>query len=230
MESLHHIWIDDDYVYTATVSGLYIYSIDTEEQVSYVKLLENFDCKTVFCDDDYVYIGTATSGIKTLSKDDITIGGNLYLSLTNYVEEPWITSNNTRYLHGNNNNLILCTDIGVDIIHKNSMYVTHTLTSGLPYKCFVTPEHSYFYYTVSGIDGVWNLNRLDSSASDWATPDEIYRTGQGFLSTSSKINDFYVTEHTSMVGMNNTMFVATDAGVFVYDEGIDIFAVYRIQT
>lgn len=214
---LYHVWMDDDYAYAATVSGLYITDLETELPIAFVKDPASNPCMTVVSDDDYVYLGTSAGGVKRLNKAAIAAGGNVYTSLTGYVEEPWLTSNNTIYMHGNDNNLILCTDEGVDIIRKNSMFVSSTTVSGAK-KCFVTPNN-YYYYTVLNASGDWTLNRLDGNTNDWTTPDAVYTTGTSFLIPASEIKDFYVTEHTSLAGDYNTLFIVTDVNVTVYDEG-----------
>jgi hypothetical protein len=89
----------------------------------------------------------------------------------------------------------------------------------------VTPNYDYYYYTVDNIDN-WILHRLNGNNSNWIDPDIIYTTGSGFLSDSTCIKDFYVTEHTSMSGVNNTLFLSTDYGVYVYDEGTGAFIVF----
>jgi hypothetical protein len=139
---------------------------------------------------------------------------------------PFITSNSVRYIHGNSNKLICCTVEGVDIIRRDSNYITHTNVLGAT-KCFVTPNYDYYYYTVSGTTN-WYLNRLNNNTSDWTTSDIVYTTGSGFLSDSVAIKDFYVTEHTSISGLNNTIFLIADDGVHIYDEGSNDHIIYRV--
>jgi hypothetical protein len=211
---LYQVWTDDDYVYAATTSGLYIIDGYTEQQVAYVKPeTGSTDYRTVFADGTYVYIGTAIAGVKRLSITDIETGGNLITSLIDYVKTPDITSNDIRYIHGNDNNLILCTSEGVDIVYKSSFYVANITVSGTPNKCFAL--NNSYYYTVSGTNS-WTLNRIEVNNF---VPNKIYTTGVGFLSNATRIKDFYVTENTSTVGDYNTIFIATDAGVSVFDEG-----------
>lgn len=214
---LYQIWTDDDYVYAATTSGLYITDGYTEQQVAYVKpSIGSSDYRTVFADGSYVYIGTATAGVKRFPIEDILNGDNIATSLTDYVRSPDITSNSIKYIHGNDNNLILCTNEGIDIIHKRSLYIASATVSGTPHKCFAL--NNSFYYTVSGTEN-WTLNRLDSLPTNEHLADETYTTGVGFLSNATRIKDFYVTENTSTVGDYNTIFIVTDAGVSVFDEG-----------
>lgn len=214
---LHHIWTDEDYVYAATTSGLFIIDGNSEEQIAYIiPPAGSTDYTTVFSDGVYVYIGSSVAGVKRLERNVIDNGGNLYTSLSDYVNTPDITSNKIKYIHGNDNNLILCTEEGVDIIFKSSIYVTNTTVSGAR-KCFAL--NNSYYYTVSGTNN-WTLNRVDGIPSNNFVPDQTYTTGGiGFLANATRIKDFYVTENTSTEGNYNTIFAALDTSVSVYDEG-----------
>ncbi len=211
---LNQIWTDNKYVYAATISGLDVVSIETEQRQSFASNSNGYS--TVWSDNNEIFVGTTTAGIKFFNQASIG-PAELVSYLVTYVRAPDITSNDVKYIHGNANKLICCTVKGVDIIRRNSHYITHTTISGAT-KCFVTPNFDYYYYTVSGVDN-WTLNRLNGNTSDWVLPDMIYTTGSGFLAGSTRINDFYVTEHTSVSGAYNTLFIATDLGVYAYDEG-----------
>lgn len=224
----NQIWTDDSYVYIATISGLDIVSIETEERQSFI--IYEGGCSTVWSDNTNIFVGTTTFGIKYFSQSDIG-PEDITSCLMDYVMYPDLTSDIIRYIHGNSNKLICCTVEGVDIIRRDTHYITHSNILGVN-KCFVTPNHDYYYYTVSGTvssgTAPWYLYRLNGNKSDWTTPDIVYTTGSGFLLESSSINDIYVTEHTSISGLNNTVFVATDDGVHVYDEYTTECVIYRI--
>jgi len=93
----------------------------------------------------------------------------------------------------------------------------------------VTPTNDYYYYTVSGTE-YWSINRLNGNTSDWSLPDTYYTTGSGFLGDVTCLVDFYVTEHTATSGINNTLFLATDNGVYVYDEGANLYNIYTTSS
>ncbi len=210
---LNQIWTDNKYVYAATTSGLDIINIETEQRQSFITNSSGYS--SVWSDNEKIFIGS-TAGIKFFNQATIGPPEMIYF-IADYVRIPDITSNNIKYIHGNSNKLICCTVEGIDIIRRDTGYITHTIISGAT-KCFVTPEYDYYYYTISGTTN-WSLNRLDGNTGDWDLPDMIYTTGSGFLAGSTRINDFYVTEHTSVGGVYNTLFIATDLGVYVYDEG-----------
>ena len=112
----------------------------------------------------------------------------------------------------------MCVTIeGVDVIDLNTDYIVHTTVSGVK-KCFITPNNNCCYYTVSGVSD-WSLHRVDNVVSDWAFESIVCTTGSGFLSGATIINDIYITEDTSVNGSNNTVFISTDYGIYIYDEG-----------
>lgn len=220
-EGLYQIWTDAQYVYAATSSGLDIIDIETEQRTSFATNPNGYT--TVWASDDQVFLGTNSAGIKVLNKDDIG-PAELAVYIHDYENEPFLSSNNVKYIHGNKNKLICCTVAGVDIIRRNSHWVTNTSISGAQ-KCFVTPDYDYYYFTTSGTES-WSLHRLNGNSGSWVNSDIIYTTGSGFLSEATCLVDFYVTEHTAISGANNTIFVATDAGVYVYDEGSQDYAMF----
>lgn len=208
---LHQIWTDEPYVYAATSSGLDIIDIATEQRQSFATNSSGYT--TVWSSSTQVFLGSS-AGVKVLNKQSI---GPLELSskVTDYVRVPRITSDDIRYIHGNEDKLICCTAEGVDTVHRPGYGVSSTSVSGAN-KCFVTHNYDHFYYTVSGVD--WQLCRIDYTGGGWTTPDVVYTTGSGFLENSTRINDIYVTGHTSVSGVNNTIFLAADDAVYVYDE------------
>ena len=220
-EGLYQIWTDAQYVYAATTSGLDIIDIDTEQRISFATNPNGYT--TVWASDDQVFLGTTSAGVKVLNKSSIG-PAELASQIQDYERAPFLPDDNVRYIHGNENKLICCTAEGVAIIRRNSHWVTKTTISGAR-KCFVTPDHDYYYFTTSGTEN-WSLHRLNGNSGSWTSSDIIYTTGSGFLSEATCLVDFYVTEHTSISGFNNTIFVATDAGVYVYDEGSQDYALF----
>lgn len=221
IEAINQIWTDETYVYAATSRGLNIIGIETENVVANEY---SHAYTTVWANNDTIFLGTSEEGIKSLDKSFIDTG-EIYTGLVAYVSEPDINNNNIKYLHGNYNKLMCCTSSGVDIISLVTHYITYTTITGGAEKCFAA-ENDKFYYTVSGINNQY-IHRLDSNTGDWITPDHTYITGSGFLPSASCINDIYVTAGTSLSGSEyNTLFVSTDYGVHIIDEGTGIYNVY----
>lgn len=223
------IWTDSDYVYIVTSSGLEIYDLTSQLLGAAAYNISGYS--SVWASDNYIYIGTFGAGIKKLYKPSIVIDvvapTNINDYITDYFKHPDITSDTINYIHGNYNKLFVCTTAGVDIIRTDSLYITHytTISGDSALKCFVA-ETDNFYYTVSGIDSNYYIHRLGHNTSDWSEPDYIYVTGSGVLNDASMITDLYVSAGTSVSGSNfNTLFLATDVGIYVIDEGSDDYII-----
>lgn len=228
--TLRQIYSDDDYVFAATNRGLSITSMAAEEEIGYINY--NLGFSTAWGNDDKVYIGTTSSGIKYINKTCIsgTVNNpeNLITCLADYVSPFGISSQTIRYIHGSDDDyLMCCTNSGVDIYyHKQPTYRSSTTISGAQ-KCFMTASGK-FYYTVSGINA-WSLNRINKPLWDWENPDYIYSTGGSILPPGISINDIFVTENTSEYNStNNTLFIATSSGTYIIDEGSLEYAIYYV--
>lgn len=219
---LNQIWTDEDYVYAAKENGLDIIDIETEQVTSTASFDSGYT--TVWASDNNVYLGTSGYGIKYLAKSDIS-PGELISHIHDYALVPDITHDTIRYIHGNSNKLIVTTVGGVDIVKRDSPRFTRTTIEGAR-KCFVTPTDD-FYYTVSGTNA-WYLYRLDGNTSDWTTADvaRTYVTGSGILYYATCLYDMYITDATSVSGVYNTIFLATDDGAYVIDEGTDEYIIF----
>jgi hypothetical protein len=222
--TLNQIFVDEAYVYVAKTSGLSIVSVETGSEVNSINIYQGYN--SIWASDNNVYLGTFANGIEYFNKSQAGVVS--YTSTYAYYNSPDISSNNVKYIHGNSDKLIISTDQGIDIIRRNNYYITHNLSITSCNKTFVTPNYDYYYYTY--YDGYsYKISRLNGNKSDWSTPDVEYTTGFGFLVKDTIINDFYVTEHTSTLGVNNTLFVITDSAAYVCDEGtkeVKIFTTY----
>ena len=227
-EVFYQVWTDD-YVYAATSQGLKIYDITYEDQYAYVTYSGGFN--TVWANDDKVFIGTTTDGVKYINKT--CISGSVvdpyelvacledFSNLTYYHE---LTSDNIRYIHGSNDILCVITDAGVDVVKLDPQsYRSYTVVSGAQ-KCFMTSANTFYY-----ILNDWSVNRVDRSLWDWSMPDKSYTTGSGIFEAGIELNDMFITEQTSSDNVSNTIFTATTSGAYVIDEGNDIYAVYYIE-
>ena len=235
--TLNQIWKDDDYVYVVHNVGLEVIEIDSEEKIAYIE--PSFGFNSVWASDSMVFLGTTFSGIKYIEKTCISgtvlTPENLITCLTDYTPPYGITSQNIRYIHGNSDYIMWCTDLGVDVYRAEPYgYRSFTTVSGAQ-KCFMTSIGRFYYTTVSGatvsgIDYLWSLNRLNNSLTDWTVPDYSYSTGINILPVGLEINDIFVTESTAANGIDNTVFIATSSGVFVIDEGNLNYNVYLTST
>jgi hypothetical protein len=180
----------------------------------------NYDAgySTIWANDADIFLGTFSSGIKNLSKSNITTNTtdpiDISAYIMNYLNYPDITSDNIRYLHGNNDKLLCITDSGIDVYKMHPQAYRSTSSESNAYKGFMTSKS--FYYTTSGVQ--WSINRVNTCLVDWAEPDYSYIAGSGILASGIKINDIYVTEGTSADNVSNTLFIATSSGVAIIDE------------
>ncbi len=173
---LNQIWTDANYVYAATVSGLNIIDIDSENRYAYINYSDGFD--TVWANDDRVFVGSTYGGIKYVDKT--CISGSIYspynitTCLVDYKSPPVITSLEVKYIHGNDNRLVCCTSNGVDVIKMGANGYRNYKLFDNAQKCFMTST-GQFYYTVHNGDVViptrWNDSGSNITLSNynWTT-------------------------------------------------------------
>jgi len=183
---------------------------------------------TVWSNESKVFVGSTSSGVKYLNKSDITYDIDNPINLTcfmrDYLNYPDISSNNIRYLHGNDELLLCITDSGVDVYKLGMQAYRSTSSESNAYKGFMTSTGK-FYYTVSG-SNEWSVHRVNTCLFDWSIPDAEYKTGGSILASGIKLNDIFVTENTSSDGISNTLFIATSSGVYMIDEGSNKYNIY----
>jgi len=234
---LNQIFSDNLFVYAACDFGLDIIDKIEEEKIAYINNSEGFN--TVWADDDVVYVGTTSSGIKYFYKTCISgtalIPNNLITCLSDFSSPFGISSQNVKYIHGNGDDyLMCCTDLGVDVYYrKPTMYRSTTTVSGAR-KCFMTSDGKFYYTTISGatVSGtydLWSLNKVSKPLWDWVNPDYIYSTGGDIFPAGLEINDIFVTESTSENGIDNTLFFATSSGVYIVDEWSQNHVIYYMK-
>ena len=224
---LNQIWTDTTlYVYAALDLGFEVIDIVTENKVAYIDYSGGFS--TVWANDTIVFLGTSTNGISILYKTDI-IADSPPTDLASYSQSLnffyGTSSNNIRYLHGNNDFLLCVTDTEVDILKldNNTYRSSSTTVSGNAYKGFMTSTGKFYYTTVSP---QWSVNRVDKPIMDWTTPHATYVADGTILASGIAINDIFVTEGTSSNGIDNVLLIATSSGVYVIDEN-DSFDIYN---
>jgi hypothetical protein len=225
--TLNQLWRDESYVYVATSLGLDIIELATQNKVSYI--LYNGGFTTVWSSSDYVYLGTSSAGIKYLDKGDILEDAvepvNISSILNDYNYFYNVSVSKIKHLHGKDTTLMVITSSGIDIIDNGaSKPFKSTFNNTNVTKGFMMDNYSFYYVLQnSTTDGIFRMN---SAYCDWDTPDVSYLTGGGFIPPSLDINDIFVTASTSVNTVDNTLFVATTAGVLVLDEGTSEFDAY----
>jgi len=244
---LYQVYTAGGYIYTALDVGLKVYDLLSSDEIAYLNYSSGFT--SVGGDLLNIYLGTTTSGIKTLNK--ATVSGtpssiqDLCVALTDYADVPNLTSSCVRYLHGHDDGIFAVTDSGVDYFRTtgNPQYRSYATISG-GYKCFVAGRKGYYTTisgttysgttssgtTYSGSNISYQINRINSLLTDWAIPDYIYSSNYGLLEGCGTINDIFVTEGTATDGINNTLFCATGSGVYIIDESNNSCSVYYTTT
>ena len=198
-DDLNEICWDSTSIYMATTSGLYIFSVLDIENYQYFIPIEG-GVNSLWCGAHNVYAAT-NIGIYEVDKYAPT-------GFTSYAEYPFINSNVVRHIHGNIDIILSCTDVGVNVTRRNSKYTTYCYTDGSN-KCFA-PENDCCYYTTNSV-GVHSINKLINNSSNWTTPNIVYTAGDSFLPAGIIINDIFVSN-------NECLFVATNSGIYIYDE------------
>ena len=213
--SLIQLWQDTDYVYVALVDGLDIVDLNSAEKVAYIPWKGGFS--TVWASNDVVYLGS-TTGVKFINKSSI-VGDtedpiNLIEFLNNYnYYAP--ASIDIKYIHGFEDKLSIVTASGLDLVDNSVGGFKSSTNNGSIEKCFSLPDRSVYYTTTTGVF------KLYSYLFDWEVPDKTFLF-------DVDINDIFVTQQTAVSGINNTFFIATSSGVYVYDE--DINQVFNYST
>jgi hypothetical protein len=220
---LNQIWSDDYYVYAAIDFGLDIIEIATEEKIAYAEF--DYGFSTVWVDDENVYLGSYTDGVKYIPKTCIsgTVSGTTDLTscLADYVTLYNMSSSRVLYLHGNGNYMSFCTPNEVFAEYRTEFGGSYcgTTISGAR-KCFTLPDGTFYYTSVSGNSyDAWAVGRVDNFVFPAS---KEYRTGEGILPLNVRITDIFVTT----AGSDNTLFIATTSGVYVIDEGtagVDVY-------
>jgi hypothetical protein len=221
---LYQIWSDISYVYAATAEGLDIYDIVTESKDAYITYNGGFS--TVWGNDDRVFVGTSTSGVKYFDKTCVSGLGNVTSCLSNLRDLTYyhkLTSDNIKYIHGNDDKVLCVTTAGVDVVKLDPQSYRSYTTTVSGHKGFMTSTGK-FYYIASGTQEA--IHRVDSSLTDWTTPDKSYWTGSGIFEAGISINDIFITENTADDNLANTIFAATSSGVYVIDESDDSNKIY----
>lgn len=224
------IWSDTLFVYTATSVGLDIYEIASENKYAYIEYVGGFT--TVWGNDERIFMGTTNSGVKYLNKTCISGSISLPILLNTCLNDfsfgpRSLTSNNVKYIHGSGRTVMVLTESGVDVV-KYGFQGYHsftTVTGGT--KCFMTSGNTCYYILNQG--GTWSLNRVNTCLGDWALPNHSYVTGSGVFPVGLTLNDIFVTEYTSSINGSNTIFTATSSGVYVIDEGQEIYKIYYAE-
>jgi len=133
-----NIWARAPYIYKATASGVDIFDIETASLLNNIYFLDG--ANSVWANDDYVYIGTSTSGIYRCPVN--SIDSSPYFE--EYKSYPNITDNHVNYLHGKGDYLCAATSSGVDRYRLSDEDRKYVIKDNVT-KCFQTSNGDYYY-------------------------------------------------------------------------------------
>jgi hypothetical protein len=159
-----NVWAVGDRIYHTTPSGINVYNDAASILIDYIELPST--PTAVWANSNYIYMSTSTSGVYRS-----TISGIAYP----YIQEPYITSNNTIYLHGADDFLCLTTLAGVDRYDLST--ASGTTISGATriftydqniHKCFQTTSGTIYYIENNKFYGVdESISGLGDSLRNW---------------------------------------------------------------
>lgn len=201
-EPCYNVWINDPFIYKATISGVNIYNLEIG---FLLKFVEHENTSSVWANNNYMYVATTVSGIYRS-----TVTGTI--NLIPYKQYPDITDNYAYCIHGNGDYLCATTVSGVDHYDLTTGSGIYTTLSDVG-KCFQTGRGE-FYYSYNPLVDDKELHVVYNNTSNWdsGTVGYIYTIGD------YDINDLYMTEKTSRYGNGNVLFIATISGVVVIEE------------
>lgn len=207
--SRKNIWVEDDYTFRATNSGVDIYDTSLESVVAVVNYAAGIN--SIWANDVHLFMGTTNSGVWRLSTAVISGSYDVTNHMSLYKIYPDIRNYEVAYLHGAGDYLCVTSISGVDQINLTTNSGIYTTVSGAG-KCYQTTS-GRFYYDLLGV----GLSVMYNNAANWSAPDHLYDLGD-IIPAGIIINDIYVTEGTSQYTDDNVLFIATTAGVIVIEE------------
>jgi hypothetical protein len=218
VDLLYQIYTDNNYVYAATSSGLNIISLQDQLKGAYVPYELGFS--SVCGNNDKVYLGTFTDGIKYLYKSSISLNYDFPLdlssSLFNFDSSYQPSYDKINHIFLLDDIISISTDVGLDVISLHGQGFKSSVSSTKIIKSFLTSKREVYYISK---EDYYQVNKVNSYLFDWTVPDKIFNANDDFVKGEVDIKDIYVSCDTSSVDGFNTLFMATSSGIYVLDEG-----------
>jgi len=208
---LSKIYIDNTYVYSSINNILNIYLV--ESNASIITVTYAFDITSLYSNNDYLFIGTYTDGVKyfnTSILESEPSSETIYNNTFSYKLYPDITSNHIKHISGANNYVSFCTIEGIDFFKLEPNGYRSYATSPNIYNSFVLSERELFF-TVSGTVG-WEIYKKDPIVN-WEITNSIVDSSSSALAYVTVVKELKVSK-TSQRG--TTLFFLTDIGICVY--------------
>jgi hypothetical protein len=223
---LYQLCNDGVYVYVAHSTGVSIIDLKSEDLVCKADEAGGFN--SIAVNNTTVYLGTYCSGVYFFNKSSIygtkdfigNIESDVHSLSTSYLPSSQEISNLSIY----DTDLAIVTPSGLDVIGTGpgKEFKSSTTSSGIT-KSFLTSKKEIYYIEYSD---EWSLCKTKPYLCDWEAPTIRYTIGASFLEWEVELNDLFITEGTSSNGVDNTIFLTTTSGIYVYDEGTSILDLY----
>ena len=210
---------DSDYYYLATNEGLSVIKISDEEVQGWVERAGGYSC--VYGIGNYVYLGTDDAGIYYLLKNGISGLVTPTLAYSTGTS-PAMDDDNIKDMMCavtvSGVTLLIGTDSSCDIIYGISPTGGTRFTRGVESpKVWMAGGKVYHVSTVSNSDSLELLDTVPDS--DWSSSTKTFNVSSTPSLTYNHINDFYVTNETSVYGTGDTVFIG-----YLY-RGLDILSI-----
>ena len=168
-----------------------------------IKLLRptNLGTTSVWANTDHLYIGTTSSGVYRTAVSGVL---NTVVDLNQYAHEPYLTSDEVIYVHGNNKYLGITTVSGVDQYNLTTNSGIRSYKENL-YKCYQTSSGTLYYVENNRFFGIDETpSGLNGNISDWKYYQKIIFTTTTKDNSQVKVifkNDFPY-EHAAGTGQD----------------------------
>lgn len=205
LNNLNRMSSNSSYIFRNTASGVVTYNNNYE----YVGIIPLDSCTYIFtaiwASDEYLYIGTTSSGVLRIPITSIS-GGN-YTDFQLYKTYPELTSPDIVDIHGEGDYICIATSSGVNEINISTSANYYTTATGIS-RCFQTLSGIY-YILGDTLCSVYDVN------SNWSTPNYLYNkhTHIAFYNVDY-INDLYVEDGIIYLATNNGVIIIKEARGF----------------
>ena len=158
MSLYKNIWMQGDYIYHTTASGVDVYDDDASSVIDHIEVPS--PSTSVWADDSFVYIGTTAHGIYRAVVSGVAVP---------FAAIPNATGNRNTYIHGSGDFLCSTTSGGVDRYDLTLVPPAGRISS--PHlntnKCYQTTSGTLYYIENNSLADV-DENDLGGRLRDWS--------------------------------------------------------------
>lgn len=151
-----NLYYNDDFIFNTTLSGVTIYDMSLNPLGEF--LIDSLSC--VYADSTNLYLATTNSGILYSPISSIAMG--IFDDFHIYKQYPDITSNNTKYIHGAGDYLLVTTESGIDQLNTITYDRVYNESSKTLSKCFQTTAGRFYYVSNDTTEVFFSLGTYKS--------------------------------------------------------------------